>query len=589
MPWDEIVNPEFISKSQTIGKNKKNVHFVTMTEKSSALDFPVEESPSSCLSGGPHVFHEANSFATTLMEEPADQACGSPELGKACESDGEGEEAGLAGASLSTSGCPKGSSAQPSTFCWLEAKDIQQHSWNNSRRWGNCAGSALASVPSGQLRTSDMPATNVACSVNNETECDKLFPKHPGNPENRPASLSPTVSSIIKEPHFAKTLLTHPEQELDWRYATCSYKDGEEAEGQALGTGSSSIAGGRSEFPKPSASCPDVLGVERIGDVVLTEREISGCEWDSDSSRERLEGKATSPTIIKPSQVGIFSRRRIADNHSSQKQLVEVKGQSSEWLEQRHLLEHTEGTLMDPLMELGNRISMEGNHQWQTKQSPPKNGWQLNSGDPFIPKSSLSQKAGQENVDSCQQRAGDNLPLLSSEAEPKSARTKLKENGSRPLAGVSGQAEAPRSNLPQGGAAARSVDQPDLSSTPQALQIGVSKKVGRGQGSQAPSPDKESGTGAFLEGGHNSIHEAPCQFQPSDPEMNSLASPLPALFPAVTLPERTKPIPEGDQATGTMHSATFCPSLGKWSRDRSSVQDRASFKNMRTAGEGIQV
>lgn len=532
-----------------------------MTEKSSALDFPVEESPSSCLLGGPHVFHEANSFATTLMEEPADQARGSPELGKACESDREGEEADLVGASLPTSGCPKGSSAQPTAFCWLEAKDSQHHRQNNSRRWGNCAGSALASVPSGQLRTSDMPATNVACSVNNETECDKLFPKHPGNPENRAVSLSPTFSSIL-EPHFAKTLLAHAEQELGWRSATCRDKDGEEAEGRALGTGSSIIAGGRSEFPKPSASCPDVLGVDRIGDAVQTEREIRSCEWDSNSSPERLEGKAASPTIIKPSQVGIFSRRRIADKQSSQKQLVEVKGQSSEWLEQLHLLEHKEGTPVDPLMELGNRISMEGDHQWQTKQSPPKNGWQLNSGDPFVLKSSLSQKAGQGNVDTCQQRAGDNHLLPSSEAEPQSGRTKLKENGPRPLAGVAGQAEAPRNSLPQGSAAARSVDQPDLSSTPQAVQTGVSKKVGRGQGSQAPSPD-ESGTGAFLEGGHHSIHEAPCQFQPSDPEMSSLTFPLPPLFPAVTLPECTKPIPEGNQATGMMHLATFCPSLGK--------------------------
>ncbi|XP_034281537.1 puratrophin-1 isoform X3 [Pantherophis guttatus] len=532
------------------------MHFVSMTEKSSPLDFPVEESPSTCLSGGPYVFHKANSFATILMEELADQACGSPELGKACESDGEGEEADLAGAFLPTSGCPKGSSAQPSAVCRLEAKDSQQHSQNNSRCWGNCASSALALVPSGQLSTSDMPAINVACSVNNETECDKLFPKHPGNPENRPASLSPTVSSIVKEPHFAKTLLTHPEQELDWRYAMCSYKDGEEAEGQALGTSSSIIAGGRLEFHKPSASYPDVLGVERIGDVVLTEQEISSCEWDSDSSKGRLEGKATSPTIIKSSQVEIFSMRRIADNQSSQKQLVEVKGQSFEWLEELHLLEHTEGTLGDPLMELGNRISMEGNHQWQTKQSPSKNGWQLNSGDPFVPKSFLSQKAGQENVDYCQQRAGDNHLLSSSEAESKSMRTKLKENGPRHLAGVAGQAEAPRSNLPQGGAAAHSVDEPDLSSTPQALQIGVSKKVGRGQGSQAPFPDKESGTGAFLEGRHNSIHEALRRFQPSDPEMNSLASPLPALFPAVTLPERTKPIPEGDQATETSLNGT---------------------------------
>ncbi|XP_070616683.1 puratrophin-1 isoform X2 [Erythrolamprus reginae] len=541
-----------MKKSQTIGKNKKNVHFVPMTEKSSALGFTVVESSSSCLSGGPHIFHEANSFATLLMEEPADQACGSPEFGKACESDREGEEAGLAAASLSTSGCPKGPSAQPSAFCRLEAKDSQPPSQNNSRCWGNCAGSALASVPSGQLRTSDLPATNVACSVNNETECDKLFPKHPGSPENRPASLSPTVSSIIKEPHFAKTLLTHPEQELDWRYARCCYKDGEEVKGQALGTGSSTIAGGRSEFPKPPASCPDVFGVERIGDVALTEQEISSCKRDSDSSRERLEGKATSLTIIKPSQVGIFSRRRIADNQPSQEQLVEGKGQSSEWLEQQlHPLEPMEGTRVDPLMELGNRRSMEGNHQWQTKQNPSTNGWQLHSGDPFVPKNSLSQKAGQENVGSCQERAGGSLPLPTFEAEPKSARTKLKENGPGPLAGGSGQAEAPRSSLPQGGAEAHSVGQPHLSSTPQALQTGVSMKVGRGQGSQSPSLDKELGTGAFLEGGHNSTREALCQFQPSDPEADSWASPLPALFPAVKLPECTTPIPEGDQATGT--------------------------------------
>uniref|UniRef100_A0A8C6YIR1 Puratrophin-1 n=1 Tax=Naja naja TaxID=35670 RepID=A0A8C6YIR1_NAJNA len=510
-----------------------------MTEKSSALDFPVEESPRSCLSGGPHVFHEANSSATTVMEEPADQACGSPELKEACGSDREGEEADLADDSLPTSGRPKGSSAQPSTFCWLEAKDSQQHSQNNKPHWGSCAGSALASVPSGQLRTSDM--LTVACSENNETECDKLFPKHPGNPEDGPASLSPTVPSI-KEPQFAKMLLTHPEGELDWRYATCSYKDGEKAEGQAPG------AGGCLGFPKPSASYPDALGVERKGDIVLTE--IRNCERDSDSFTERLERKATSPTINNSSQVRTFSRRRVADHQSSHKHLVEVKGQSSEWLKELHLLEHMEGTLVDPLMELANRISMEGHHQSHTKQSPPKNECQLNSGNPLIPKSSFPQKAGQENVDSCQQRAGDNLLLPSSEAElKKSTKTKPKENSPRPLAEeAAGQAEAPRSSLHQGGAAARFVDQPDLSGTPHALQIGVSKKVGRGQGSQAPSPDKESGMGAFLEGGHNSIHKAP--------KTNFLASPLPTLFPAQAWPEHTRLIPEGEQATETSSNGT---------------------------------
>uniref|UniRef100_A0A8C5SPM4 Puratrophin-1 n=1 Tax=Laticauda laticaudata TaxID=8630 RepID=A0A8C5SPM4_LATLA len=479
------------------------------------------------------------------MEEPADQARGSPELREACGSDGEGEEADLADDSLPTSGCPKGSSAQPSTFCCLEAKDSQQHSQNNRPRWGNCAGSAVVSVPSGQLRTSDMPT--FACSENNETECDKLFPIHPGNPEDHLASLSPIVSSI-KEPQFAKVLLTHPGQELDWRHATCSYKDGEKAEGQAPGAGSSTMAGGCLGFPKPSASYPDALGVERIGDVVLTE--IRNCERDFDSFTERLERKATSPTIIKSSQVRTFSRRRIADHQSSQKHLVEVQGQSSEWLKQLHLIEHTEGTLVDPLMELGNRISMEGHHQSHKKQSLPKNEWQLNSGDPLILKSSLSQKAGQENVDSCQQRVGDNLLLPSSEAEPqKSLKTKPKENGPRPLAEeAAGQAEAPHSSLHQGGAAASSVDQPNLSSTPHALQIGVSKKVGREQGSQAPSPDKEAGMGAFMEGEHNSIHEAP--------KTNSLASPLPALFPAQAWPEHTKLIPEGDQATETSSNGT---------------------------------
>ncbi|XP_026570191.1 LOW QUALITY PROTEIN: puratrophin-1 [Pseudonaja textilis] len=77
---------------------------------------------------------------------------------------------------------------------------------------------------------------------------------------------------------------------------------------------------------------------------------------------------------------------------------------------------------------------------------------------------------------------------------------------------------------------------------------GVSKKAGREQGSQAPSPGKESGTGAFLEGGHNSIREAP--------KTNSLAPPLPALFPAQAWPEHTNLIPEGDPATETSSNGT---------------------------------
>ncbi|XP_039209502.1 puratrophin-1 isoform X1 [Crotalus tigris] len=508
-----------------------------MTEKSPALGFPVEVSPRNRLSGGPHVFHEANSFAITPVGEPAGQACRDLAAGKACDSDGEGEERDLADASMPTSGCPKGSSAQSSTWHWLEVKDSQQLSQNNSLGWGNCAGSALASVPSGQLRTPDMPTINVACSVNNETDSGKLFLKHPGVPENCPAPLIPTATSIIKEPHFAETLSTHPEQELDWRYATCSYKDGEEAEAQALGRGPSARAGGSLGFPKPSASCPDVLGVDRIGGRLPTEGEIRSCH--SDSSKVRLEGKARSPATVESSQVGVFSRRNVADHQSSQTQLVEVKGSSSEWLEQRYLLEHVEGTLEESLMELTNRISMEGNHQWQTTQSPLKNEWQLNSGDPLIPKRSLSQKAGQENADGCQERAEGSLLFPGSEAEPKSARTELKEKGPGPPAEVPGQTGPPRSHLHPDVVAACSVDQPGLSSTP-----------------HAPSPDKESGVGAFLENGHNSIHEAPCQFQPSDPEMNSLVSSLPALFPAVTLPERTRPIPEGDQATETSSSGT---------------------------------
>lgn len=551
MPWDKTVNPEFINKSQTICKNKKNVHFAPMTEKSSALGFPIEVSPRSRLSGGPHVFHEANSFAITLAEEPAGQACGDPEVGKACDGNGEGEERDVAGAFMPSSGRPKGSSAQPSTWRWVEAKDSQQLSRNNSPGWGNCAGSALASVPSGQLRTTDMPVINVACSVNNETDCGKLFLKHPGVPENCPAPLIPTAAApFIKEPHFAKTLSTHLEQELDWRYAMCSYKDGEEAEGP--GTGLSARVGGSSGFPKPSASCPDVLGVDRIGDSLLTEREISSCH--SDSSKVRLEGKARSPTIM-----GVSSRRKVADHQSSQTQLVEVKSQSSEWLEQRYLLEHVEGTLEESSVELSNRISMEGNCRWQTKQSSPENEWQLNFGDPLIPKSSLSQKAGQENADGCQERAGGSLLLPSSEAEPKSARTELKENGPRPPAEAAGQAEPPHSHLRPGVAAASSGDQPGLSSTLHAWWMGVSKKAGRGQGSHAPSLDQESSA--------------------SDPEMSSLVSSLPALFPAMTLPECNRPTPEGDQATGMMHLGPFCPLLGKWSRDRPSVEEQEKGRN----------
>ncbi|XP_053257884.1 rho guanine nucleotide exchange factor 40-like [Podarcis raffonei] len=234
VPWDRIVNPEFIESPP---KMNGGLSSVPVTEQPSDLVFSEVPSQSSSLEVESQLFNgpslpEDSLFMTNTTEQlvraAASMECVSPGLGEDSISDLEGEYVELTDVSLPKFG-PQSVSLSYCTKPRMRVKDKPAASQDSSTSLRNGVGLAVELMPHGHLDTAKPSDTQNSNARNlledaHELESDKLLLE---NYEG------PAAGSDAKEPSDVKGQ-AQPEHELDWRYAMCSYHDGEDAECRSL-------------------------------------------------------------------------------------------------------------------------------------------------------------------------------------------------------------------------------------------------------------------------------------------------------------------------------------------------------------------
>ncbi|XP_061449688.1 puratrophin-1 isoform X2 [Rhineura floridana] len=611
VPWDKIVNPEFIKKPQTM---ENNLSSVPETERSSALGFSAELPQSNCSEAGSQMFCglPGGSLLTTITTAPpvraaASRECVSPVLSKDSVSDLEGDYVELAEAALPKCEPQRGLLIQSVSLNYCtkprtRAKNRPVAGQDSSTYVRN--GLAFVSMPHVHQDAMGIPDTQASNAWSllddgNGLESDKLLLKNSGGPKGHAAaSVLPTVApagSGTKEPSHVK-VQAHLEHELDWRYALCSYHDAEESECKSPTAGTSETRGPalRTSSELESGCCPVVSG-SCGGSSPMGDREdcgssgkdrVSGsplghvavccsCEEDSDGSSPRLQGKeGLSPPTIQPLPPKPFSDGRgAAHSHPSQELSLGVTGcHSSEWLVGPHCpaeqVEKVNPKQASMLVGSGSGVDGEGNHQRLAKQSLSENEKQNGSGSPLPlagqAQGCLPQEAGQENVDCCQQSAEGAFPLHSP-----GITAKLLGKSSSPSAETDAQADDASSQVNRKVAAACWVDQPCLLSKPNTFLLGTLKEVELLMGQsrerdQTASSKEESGMWTLLETEHKSSPcKAPGEHQP---KKEGTAASSPSAPETARGPDTARNVKNGDQVvteTSLKWAEKFSQEAGK--------------------------
>lgn len=251
VPWGKIVSPEFIDKPKAM---ESYLCSDPVTKSCPALGFSKEMLQSISPGMGPQTSHgpdllRNNSDMTTEEKAAGTSDCVSLVLDEDSESDLEGEYVELVDVSLPRLGPQMGSLTQSVSLAYCtnpqpRAKSqlvVHQASGDCSQ---NGVRLALKSTPHSQLdatRTPDAQAGDAGICLENcpATGSEPLLLKITEGPERDPTSGFPSVASAVagtQEPSQRKQQ-THPEHELDWRYAMCSYTDDEDHEWKPLTAG----------------------------------------------------------------------------------------------------------------------------------------------------------------------------------------------------------------------------------------------------------------------------------------------------------------------------------------------------------------
>ncbi|XP_062997591.1 puratrophin-1 [Elgaria multicarinata webbii] len=597
VPWEKIVNPEFISKPQTMEKNASSA---PVPQWSSSLAFAVEQRQSSPPEVGPPFSRgPGDNVFMAITEESAREAaskeCASPVLGEDPEWDLEREYVELTDVSLPTCGPPRGSTTQSVApgYCTKPRRRAEKRpvaSQDSSTRLQNGLCLALTAEPHRQRETSDGQASRAGNCLKkkNETGRDKLLlngsEEHPGSVFANVAS----EASGIDEPSHAQLLQAHVEHELDWRYAMCSYNDGEEGAERkpptAPETSETTAIAQRSSSElenshRGSEHCSGVLGMEaaqelgsssmRSGKELLSGSHMRhltvchSCEETSGSSRLSLQENAFPPPTTTSLLPEPSSGVRVAHSPISQKPSDGVAGHCSEQLVLHPLPEQMEKMgprQADKLAGLGRGLTGDGIPPWLASQSLPDNERQPSSRHPFPLKGQaaeyLLEEAGQENGGRCPQPAEGASLLSTSGTMQNSPVAKQKgDSSSSPSGEAEAQAEGTSSHGNKEGTAVAAAGWMGQPREPKTRLLGASQELERLPGqsvgsNQASSPKEESGIWTLLKTGFQPAPlEPPEQCQPNRPEMEDADAPSAPL--TLSLPGSTRHGTSGDPITET--------------------------------------
>uniref|UniRef100_A0ABM5EUT8 Puratrophin-1 n=1 Tax=Pogona vitticeps TaxID=103695 RepID=A0ABM5EUT8_9SAUR len=597
VPWDQIVNPEFIDKPKAM---ESGVSSASLAASSSPLALLAKQPQSSSSEESPQTLKRAlkppgDGLLMTAPEESAGRtAASSTEEGRpGFEDESEGTLGGeyvvLTGASLPQC-CPR---VAPLSYCTkprTTAKDCSVGDQDRKLQTGVCA--ALPSTLEGQpWNTPDVQVRDAGNCLENEKALgkDQLLLQPPGGPEETPV---PTTGfGTMGESPQGEGFQACLEHELDWQYAMCRYSDGEEAECKPTPGGGGGGGGGGAKATAEVVTWPSST-------IEAAERSSSGLENGLEAAEccpgsvvlgaklgrgSRLPGEGGGPVDSGKASLSGSHGRCLAISWSSEE---EDPGVSSSSLQgspfDPQTVETWPGGPLSEVMLLHGPPSREppaevaGHSEWPVEghlQQPRHEGDQrqagplVESGSAFTPQPLAG---GEQQAEGCQGE-GEEEAGQGNRGSPKPP----VENAS-PLyihgAALDGPGAEPRSSSSSGEARAeaqgsfRPLHEEETAACwvgppshwpcePEASLLGTSQEgeclPERGEGSGPTAPLKEEpGMSALQETGHNSGSiRAPDQHPAHCLGEEDAAEPTPSASSAVKLPESSQSLINGDQAT----------------------------------------
>lgn len=263
VPWDNVVNPEFINKPKVI---ENNIITPEIAEEPSALCLPMDHAECSSPDLESQYLQEPSPNRDNLVSSPAPQSsetlvngvCTNPVPEEDLKSDIEGEYVELAEVSLPCFGPQTGSLTQSVSLSYLTQPRTRVNASKGKHRFiviqdstysKNLIQPALMQKERCQmdaLRTSAEVLKNVIPLESNRMMAhEELSPEGqlvsggPGSMGNSPpAAASPACGAEDSSPGEQEACSEHS---IDWRYALCSYSDvcaGDGASSKAQMTGS---------------------------------------------------------------------------------------------------------------------------------------------------------------------------------------------------------------------------------------------------------------------------------------------------------------------------------------------------------------
>ncbi|XP_064375408.1 puratrophin-1 isoform X2 [Dromaius novaehollandiae] len=249
VPWEKVVNPEFINKPKII---ENNIITPEITEKPSILCHPMDHAECSSPDIGSQNLQEQSlsqdnlvfsSTATQLSKTIVNGVCTSPVPQENLESDLEGEYIELTEVSLPRFGPQTGSLTQSLALNYRTQPRTRVNASKGTHKFiiiqdctysRNLSKSALAQKEHCQMDTLRTSSTEVLKNVaslesNKMMAHGELFSEGqlessgPGSMGNHfPVAVSPASSAEDPSPAEQEA---HSEHSIDWRYALCSYSD----------------------------------------------------------------------------------------------------------------------------------------------------------------------------------------------------------------------------------------------------------------------------------------------------------------------------------------------------------------------------
>ncbi|XP_042294085.1 puratrophin-1 isoform X2 [Sceloporus undulatus] len=260
VPWDKIVSPEFTNEPKMMERSTRPT---STAERSSAPGFSGDQPQGSppCAAEGLQLFHGPNlprdgAFLATCEEPVRTVAPGKASTIPRLAEDTERELGGNY-MELREISQPQTPPAPLSCYCTktgMEAENGPVSPLDRDPSLNNKDGSSLPSMPSGQLRTSETQAGDPGNCWEDGDEmgsCGTWPPRSPSLPLLHP------VAAPAEHPHAGASETPPVGHELDWRYAMCSYLDGEDAECQPA---SGTAHGGSSALQQWGGSGSSELG-----------------------------------------------------------------------------------------------------------------------------------------------------------------------------------------------------------------------------------------------------------------------------------------------------------------------------------------